>query len=111
MQTLDAPHPNQRDVQPGRVLASRGTGPGMQLGWSGMTLAIDGRADPKGSPRPAWRRSCGLRDAGRDGVRDAAGGLRDSFDRIEGISGLSGIAPAVLRSLECAPSGREWSSP
>ena len=28
-----------------RVLASRGTGPGMRLGWSGMTLAIDGRAD------------------------------------------------------------------
>jgi hypothetical protein len=27
MQTLDAPHP------------------GMRLGWSGMTLAIDGRAD------------------------------------------------------------------
>src|SRR5882757_7575429 len=27
------------------------------------------------------------------------------------MSGLSGIAPAVLRSLECAPSGREWSSP
>ena len=24
---------------------SRGTGPGMRLGWSGMTLAIDGRAD------------------------------------------------------------------
>src|SRR5882757_6426475 len=45
MQTLDAPHPNQRDVLPGRVLASRGTGPGMRLGWSGMTLAIDGRAD------------------------------------------------------------------
>src|SRR6267154_3708611 len=45
MQTLDAAHPIQRDVQPGRVLASRGTGPGMQLGWSGMTLAIDGRAD------------------------------------------------------------------
>ena len=44
MQTLDAPHPNQRDVLPGRVLASRGTGPGMRLGWSGMTLAIDGRA-------------------------------------------------------------------
>ena len=45
MQTLDAPHPNQRDVLPGRVLASRGTGPRMWLGWSGMTLAIDGRAD------------------------------------------------------------------
>ncbi len=29
---------------PRRVLASRGTGPGMRLGWSGMTLAIDGRA-------------------------------------------------------------------
>src|SRR5712671_2947026 len=27
------------------------------------------------------------------------------------MSGLSGIAPAVLRSLECTPSGREWSSP
>ena len=45
MQTLDAPHPIQRDVLPGRVLASRGTGPGMRLGWWGMTLAIDGRAD------------------------------------------------------------------
>src|SRR4051794_4856280 len=45
MQTLDAPHPIQRDVLPGRVLASRGTGPGMRLGWSGMTFAIDGRAD------------------------------------------------------------------
>src|SRR5882757_3610430 len=45
MQTLDAPHPIQRHVLPGRVLASRGTGPGMRLGWSGMTLAIDGRAD------------------------------------------------------------------
>ena len=44
MQTLDA-HPIQRDVLPGRVLASRGTGPGMRLGWSGMILAIDGRAD------------------------------------------------------------------
>ena len=29
---------------------SRGTGPGMRLGWSGMTLAIDGRA-----PRCACR--------------------------------------------------------
>ena len=54
---------------------------------------------PKGSRRPPWRRSCGLRDAGRDGVRDAAAsGLRDPFDRIDGISGLSGIAPAVLRA-------------
>ena len=42
---LDAHHPNQWDVLPGRVLASRGTGPGMRLGWSGMALAIDGRAD------------------------------------------------------------------
>jgi hypothetical protein len=30
----------QRDVLPGRVLASRGTGPGMRRGWSGMTLTI-----------------------------------------------------------------------
>src|SRR5712672_710533 len=85
MQTLDAPHPNQRDVQPRRVLASRGTGPRMQLGWSGMTLAIDGRADVQ---KGRDRRSCGLRDAGRDGVRDAAGGLRDPFDRIDGLSGI-----------------------
>ena len=45
MQTLDAPHPIQRDVLPGRVLASRSTGPGMRLGGSGMVAAIDGRAD------------------------------------------------------------------
>ena len=40
MQTLDAPHRIQRDVLPGRaaVLGLEG------LGWSGMTLAIDGRA-------------------------------------------------------------------
>src|SRR5712671_6873530 len=45
MQMLDAPHPSQWVSCLGRVLASRGTGPGMRLGWSGMTLAIDGRAD------------------------------------------------------------------
>ena len=72
----------------------------MQLRWSGMTLAIDGRADVQ---------------KGRDVLR--GGGpvacvmpvvtefvtllLADfvTFDRIDGISGLSGIAPAVLRSL------------
>jgi hypothetical protein len=32
-----------------------------------------------------------------------------TFNQIHGMSGLSGIAPAVLRSLECAPSGRDWS--
>ena len=47
------------------------------LGWSGMTLAIDGRADVQ-KGRDVLRQSCGLRDAGRDGVRDAAaGGRRD----------------------------------
>ena len=48
-------------------------------GLVGNDLAIDGRADIQtGSRRPPLRRSCGLRDAGRDGVRDAAaGGLRD----------------------------------
>ena len=84
----------------------------MRLGWSGMTLAIDGRADVQ---------------KGRDVLR--GGGpvacvmpvvtefvtllLADfvTFNQIHGMSGLSGIAPAVLRSLECAPSGREWSSP
>jgi hypothetical protein len=39
--------PIQRDVLPGRVLASRGTGPGMRLGGSGMVAAIDGRAESK----------------------------------------------------------------
>jgi hypothetical protein len=71
-----------------------------------MTLAIDGRADVQ---------------KGRDVLR--GGGpvacvmpvvtefvtLLLAF--VTGMSGLGGIAPAVLRSLECAPSGREWSSP
>ena len=34
------------------------------------------------------KRTVGLRDAARDGVRDAAGGLRDPFDRIDGLSGI-----------------------
>ena len=33
-----------------------------------------------------------------------------TFNQIHGMSGLSGIAPAVLRNLECTPSGREWFS-
>src|SRR5712671_2268729 len=49
----------------------------VRLGWSGMALAIDGRADVQ-KGRDVLRQSCGLRDAGRDGVRDAAaGGFRD----------------------------------
>jgi hypothetical protein len=68
-----------------------------RLGWSGMALAIDD---------PPWRRSCRSRRR-----RDAAAGGLSDVNQIRGMSGLSGIAPAVLRSLECTPSGREWSSP
>jgi hypothetical protein len=81
----------------------------MTLGWSGMTLAIDGRADVQRVATSSVAAVLCLRDAGRDGVRDAAaGGLRDP---LIGLSGLSGIALALLMSLECTPSGREWSWP
>src|SRR5258705_8544889 len=112
MQTIDAPHPIQRDVLPGRVLRQPRYWAWNAAGWSGMTLAIVGRADVQ---------------KGRDVLR--GGGpvacvtpvvtefvtllLADfvTFNQIHGMSGLSGIAPAVLRSLECTPSGWEWSSP
>ena len=70
---------------------------------------------------PRHRRPC-RRPKGRDVLRGGGPVGRDgavtllladfvTFNQIHGMSGLSGIAPAVLRSLECAPSGREWSSP
>src|SRR5258705_9904531 len=79
MQTLDAPHPNPA----GCPAWARSRQP-RYWAWNAAGLVGNDPRHrrpcrrPKGSRRPPWRRSCGLRDAGRDGVRDAAaGGLRD----------------------------------
>src|SRR5258705_5775823 len=117
MQTLDAPHPNPA----GCPAWARSRQP-RYWAWNAAGLVGNDPCHrrpcrrPEGSRRSPWRRSCGLRDASRDGVRDAAGGLRDRFDRIGGISGfvdldsspstVEAMAPIVPNSLTiCAEVG------
>src|SRR5258707_6435670 len=62
--------------------------PSISIVAQSLCMAVILPAEMRHSSWTSPKRTVGLRDAARDGVRDAAGGLRDPFDRIDGLSGI-----------------------